>query len=168
MNNFIVDAGSNMLPAFVEYSVSPRVSETIMAPHVPLRVRAFRNVPMSAASASAETGEVYRSAGGGVRRAVGRRVALAFELLVDAGRVVAFFALLLGLAAVPGLPFCAVELAAGTASSEATARTLKTRGTSRVEMRREVITMFDLATGVPGTAKSAGLAVTRPTRYAAT
>jgi hypothetical protein len=58
VNSFIVDAGSNRPPAFVEYSVSPRVSETIIAPHVPLRVRAFRNVPISEASASAESGDV--------------------------------------------------------------------------------------------------------------
>jgi hypothetical protein len=58
VKSFIVDAGSMRLPAFDEKRVSPRVSETIIAPQLPLRTRAFRNVPMSAARASAEVGAV--------------------------------------------------------------------------------------------------------------
>ena len=58
VNSFIVEAGSSRSPAFAEYSVSPRVSETIIAPQLPLRTRAFRNVPMSDVSASALAGAV--------------------------------------------------------------------------------------------------------------
>jgi len=35
---FIVDAGCIMASAFCENSVSPRVSDTMIAPHSPLRV----------------------------------------------------------------------------------------------------------------------------------
>jgi hypothetical protein len=163
VNSFIVDAGSNKLPAFVEYSVSPRVSETIIAPQDPLRVRAFRNVPISDASASADSGEVKRSAGGGVRRAVGRRVVFGFELFAAAGRVVAFLAPLLALVVDDAPPSCAVELAIGSASARVVAKAMASRGACRGELRREKITMFDLATGVPGTAETAGLALTCPT-----
>jgi len=58
VNSFIVDAGSMRSPAFAEYSVSPRVRETIIAPQLPLRTRAFRNVPISEESASAVVGAV--------------------------------------------------------------------------------------------------------------
>ena len=53
------------------------------------------------------------------------------------------------------LPFCAVELASGEASIAAATKTRASRGGRRGELRREVITMSDLATGVPGTAKTA-------------
>jgi hypothetical protein len=44
------------------------VTDTIIAPQLPLRTRAFRNVPISAVSADALVGAVYRRAGGGGRR----------------------------------------------------------------------------------------------------
>jgi len=101
-----------------------------------------------------------------VRRAVGRRVAFGLELFAAAGRVVAFFAALLGvLADDDPPPSCAVELAIGSASTEARAKMVASRGACRGELRREKITMFDLATGVPGTAKTAGLSVRVPSWY---
>jgi hypothetical protein len=54
----MVDAGISRSPGFAEYRVSLRVSETIMAPQLPLRTRALRNVPMSDARASALVGDV--------------------------------------------------------------------------------------------------------------
>ena len=93
VNSFIVDAGSRSPPAFTEYSVSPRVSDTIIAPQLPFRTRAFRKVPMSAARALAPNGAVWRSAGGGVRRtAVVRRAGVFFARApaLVAGRVFGF------------------------------------------------------------------------------
>ena len=58
VKSFIVDAGTMRSPELAEKRVSPRVSETIIAPQLPLRTRAFRNVPISAVRASAEVGAV--------------------------------------------------------------------------------------------------------------
>jgi hypothetical protein len=151
VNSFIVDAGSKRFPAFDENSVSPRVSETIIAPQLPLRVRAFRKVPISEASASAPIGVVNRNGGGAARRAVGRRVAFVFELFAAVGRVVVL-APPVGLERADGVPpSCAVELASGSVSAAVATKTVTSRGARRGELRREVITMSDLATGVPGT-----------------
>jgi hypothetical protein len=70
---------------------------------------------------------------------------------------VAFLAALAGLLLVDGEPpSCAVELAIGSANKVAAAKAVASRGVPRGKMRREKITMFDLATGVPGTAEIAG------------
>ena len=101
-----------------------------------------------------------------MRRVAGRRAALGFERFAAVGRAVAFFAALdEPLLAEAEPPSCAVELAIGSASSDAAAKTVASRGVCRGKMRREKITMFDLATGVPGTAKTAGLSVRVPDRY---
>ena len=78
----------------------------------------------------------------------------------------AFFAALVGLLlAEVEPPSCAVELAIGSASSDAAAKTVASRGACRGEIRREKITMFDLATGVPGTVKTADSSVRVPDQY---
>src|SRR3954463_5416680 len=61
---FIVDAGCMSASAFDLNSVSPRESETTIAPHCPLRVRDVSAAPRSLASASASRGEVQTSRGG--------------------------------------------------------------------------------------------------------
>jgi hypothetical protein len=59
---FIVDAGINGVPAFVEKSVSPRVSEIAMMPNCPLRMRPAIDV-MSDISDATVRGAVELTAG---------------------------------------------------------------------------------------------------------
>ena len=63
----MVEAGSSIAPAFVSNNVSPRVSDTIIAPQLPLRTLEFRNTETSEASASADVGMVCRSVGHATR-----------------------------------------------------------------------------------------------------
>jgi hypothetical protein len=95
------------------------VSETIIAPQFPLRTRAFRNVPMSEASASAVVGAVYRSAGGGVRRVDGARAVLERAVEREVERVDDPL-----LPALGGRdpPFWAAELASGAVAVRTTNR----------------------------------------------
>src|SRR5688500_11674488 len=77
----MMDAGFNSTSGFIEYSVSPRVTEVTITPQTPLRVCARSTEPRSAASAGAERGDEYEDATGvaaravrtGVRRALERR-----------------------------------------------------------------------------------------------
>src|SRR5687768_6145800 len=134
-------------PAFEANSVSPRVSDTTMPPHVPLRTRACRNAPRSALSAFADAGVVWRSGGGAGLRAVGRRV------VARAGRRAA------GRALVGDLAFGLDELAppfwASAAGAPENARLAarivapRRRAPNRVPSKE--FTMSDVATGVPGT-----------------
>jgi hypothetical protein len=56
VNSFIVDAGCISSPAFSAYRVSPRVRETTIAPHVPLRV-----FPVSSLRVDATSAELLRT-----------------------------------------------------------------------------------------------------------
>jgi hypothetical protein len=118
VKSFIVDAGTINVPAFTANNVSPRVSETIIPPHIPLRTRAFKNVPMSAASARAVAGAVCRNGGSGGFRAVGRRVVLDRVDVRAAGRRVPA-AGVLGFAPDEAGPFWAAAACVGTATHSA-------------------------------------------------
>ncbi|MDQ3951289.1 MAG: hypothetical protein M3282_13230, partial [Gemmatimonadota bacterium] len=71
---FIVDAGCSIASALSAKSVSPRVSETTMTPHSPLRVRPLSIEPRFDSSSSAVRGDVQRAgrAAAGAARAVRR------------------------------------------------------------------------------------------------
>jgi hypothetical protein len=56
---FIVDAGCIIASAFCVNSVSPRVSETMIAPHSPLRVWLDSALPTASASALAPRGALH-------------------------------------------------------------------------------------------------------------
>jgi hypothetical protein len=146
--SFIVEAGSRRLPGFDANSVSPRVRDTIMAPQFPLRTRAFRNVPISDASESADVGVVKRSAGGAGLRVVGRRVGFRVAFRA-AGRVPVALRPGAGTLAAADPPFWAAELAIGAASAAKSAPVARRRAPRIIECSR--ITMTDVATGVPGT-----------------
>ncbi len=59
MNIFIVDAGCIIASAFCENSVSPRVSDTMIAPHSPVRVWLANALLTALASAVAPTGRLH-------------------------------------------------------------------------------------------------------------
>jgi hypothetical protein len=80
----IVGAGCIIASAFCANRVSPRVNETMIAPHSPLRVWLDKAVPTADASASTPFGELQDARAGAVfeavalalldfRRGVGRR-----------------------------------------------------------------------------------------------
>jgi hypothetical protein len=85
VKSFIVEAGCISSPAFSAYRVSPRVRETTIAPHIPLRVFAVSPLRIEATSAELLR-TVYRTMGTGggrfgFRRRTLRRVVVALLLV---------------------------------------------------------------------------------------